>query len=201
MAEAPAFGEQVSSLLEATYADLTCTFADVGTVFQEVGTPERIADLVAVLRSAAGARDALDAALVVPGQDGADGPYLGGSFGIVFDEPLPPYATRPTLPEPPALAACAAAGAPTVADPGGAGSAGPDGASGGRPERGVDVPARVRPGAPDLPASTGADADGGGFPLATLLAVGGLALLIALLVAVRPWRWLPTSGGPDSDDA
>ena len=101
MEEAPAFGVQVRDLLEATYVDLSCTFADVGTVFREVGTEAHIDDLVEVLRSAARARDALDAALVQTGEDGADGPYLGGSFGIVADDPPAPYATPPTLPDPP----------------------------------------------------------------------------------------------------
>jgi phospholipid/cholesterol/gamma-HCH transport system substrate-binding protein len=197
MEEAPTFGVQVSDLLERTYVDLSCMFADVGTVFGAVGTEAHIDDLVTVLQVAAEARDALDAALVEPGQDGADGPYLGGSFGLVADNPPAPYATPPTLPIPAALAACGTAGAPGAADPGAAGSAGDIGASGGRPHRGVDVPARRVPAAPELPASTTAETGSQGFPLTPVLA---LALLAALIAAVRPWRWLPIVRRPDSDD-
>jgi len=134
---------------------------------------------------------------VEPGQDGADGPYLGGSFGLVADNPPAPYATPPTLPAPTALAACGAAGAPGVDGAGGAGAADARGAAGRRAEGRLEVPARRVPGAPDLPASTTADAGGHGFPLATMLAV---ALLLAVVLATRPWRWLPIARRPDSDD-
>jgi phospholipid/cholesterol/gamma-HCH transport system substrate-binding protein len=200
MEEAPAFGVQVRDLLEATYVDLSCAFDDVGSVFREVGTEEHIDGLVDVLRNAARARDALDAALVEPGQDGADGPYLGGSFGIVVDDPPAPYATPPTLPEPPALAVCAAPAAPGVDESSGAGASSAGGV-GRRPERGLDVPGRVAPAAPDLPASSTADARSEAFPLAALVALAGIALLAALFVAVRPWRWLPLARGSDSPDA
>jgi phospholipid/cholesterol/gamma-HCH transport system substrate-binding protein len=197
--EAPAFGEQVLALLQTTYADLSCTFADVGTVFREVGTPDQIADLIRLLRVAGSARDALDAALVEPGDGGADGPYLGGSFGLVGDNPPPAYATPPTLPDPPALAACDAAGAGSGGGSTGAGGAG-DGAPGERPTGGLDVPGRRAPAAPDLPPSSRADAGSEAFPLAAVLALAGLALAIALLVAVRPWRWLALVRRSDSDD-
>ena len=179
MEEAPAFGVQVRDLLERTYVDLSCTFADVGTVFRAVGTEAHIDDLVTVLRVAAEARDALDAALVEPGQDGADGPYLGGSFGLVADNPPPPYATPPTLPRPPALATCGASAAPRTAEPGAAGAAGVADPSGGRPHGSVDVPARRAPAAPELPASTTADTSGRGLSLGALVA-------LALLAAHRP---------------
>lgn len=200
LAEAPDFGEQVQDLLTLTYADLSCTFADVGTVFREVGTPARIADLVRLLRAAAPARDALNAALVEPGDGGADGPYLGGSFGFVNDNPPPAYATPPTLPSPPALLACDAPGAPGSAAPGGAGSAGGADSDGTGPDGPLDVPARRGPAAPDLPATSDRDAGSQAFPLGAVLAAAGAALLLALAVAVRPWRWLPVGRRSDSDD-
>src|SRR3546814_15893095 len=98
LAEAPSFGAQVEDLLVATYADLSCTFADVGATFAEIGTDEQIAALVHVLRSSAGARDALDAAIVPPGDGGADGYYLGGSFGVDAEQSPPTYSPTPELP-------------------------------------------------------------------------------------------------------
>lgn len=200
MEEAPTFGVQVRDLLEATYVDLSCTFDDVGAVFRAVGTEAHIDDLVTVLRFAAEARDALDAALVEPGQDGADGPYLGGSFGIVADDPPAPYATPPTLPEPTPLAACGAAAAPGTTDPGAAGAAGAAGSSGSRPHGTVDVPGRRGPAAPELPASTTADTGSAGLPFGGLLLLAGLAVLAGVAAAVRPWRWLPFTRRPDSGD-
>ncbi len=197
--EAPGFGAQVQELLEAAYADLSCTFADIGTVFREVGTAERISDLIRLLRVAGTARDALDSALVEPGEDGAEGPYLGGSFGLVFDDPPPAYPTPKTLPAAPALASCDAAGAPTRATERDAGSSSGPGAAG-RPADRFDVPARQRPGAPDLPDTSDADAGSQAFPLATLVAALAAALGLALLAGARPWRWLPVADREDSED-
>ena len=197
--EAPAFGAQVEDLLETAYSDLSCTFADIGTVFREVGTAERISDLIRLLRVAGTARDALDSALVQTGEGGADGPYLGGSFGLVFDNPPPAYATPKTLPEAPGLVACDAPGAPARATEDDAGSSSGPGAADPPADR-FDVPGRVHPGAPDLPDTSDADAGTQAFPLATLLAVLGGALGLALLAGVRPWRWLPVAHREDSED-
>ena len=201
MRDAPGFGAQVLELLETTYADLSCTFADVGTVFREVGTPARIADLIRLLRAAGPARDALDAALVQPGEGGADGPYLGGSFGLVADHPPAAYDTPPTLPDPPALAPCRAPGAAGSSGAGDAGSAAAIGRSGDGGAGHLDVPRRPVPTSPDLPDSSRADAGSQAFPLAAVMAGAGVALLLlALLVALRPWRWAPLLRRTDSDD-
>lgn len=198
--EAPIFGAQVRDLLVDAYADLSCAVDDVGTVFREVGTPEHIADIVALLRASGAARDALDAALVEAGDGGADGPYLGGSFGLVADDPLPPYATRPTLPDPPPLATCDAPGAALASDAGSAGSAGSGGATHRRAGDRLDVPGRVHPSPADEAASSTADVGGEGFPLATALLASALVLLLAGVLAVR-WRRRPAVGGSDSADA
>lgn len=199
LAEAPAFGAQVQDLLETAYADLSCTFADIGTVFREVGTADRINDLIRLLRVAGTARDALDSALVEPGEDGADGPYLGGSFGLVADNPPPAYATPKTLPAAPALQSCDAAGAPARPTEADAGSSPGSGAAG-RPDDRFDVPARRHPGAPDLPNSSRAGAGSQAFPLAIVLLAIGVALGLALLAGLRPWHWLPRSDREDSGD-
>lgn len=198
--EAPSFGIQVQRLLEATYSDLSCAFPDIGELFRTIGSKERIAGLVSVLRVAGVARDSLNSALVETGEDGADGPYLGGSFGIVFDNPPAAYPSPATLPAAPGLLGCDAPGADGRAGSGDSGAAGlGDGASG-IPEGRVDVPARRAPAAPDLPDSSTADVGAGEFPLATVLALGGGALLLALAVAIRPWRWWPLVGRSDSGD-
>ena len=168
-------------------------------MFREVGTPERINDLIRLLQVAGTARDALDSALVETGEGGADGPYLGGSFGLVVDDPPPAYATPKALPPAPALVGCSAPGAPPIAIEDDAGSSAGSGAAG-RPADRFDVPARVHPGEPELPASSGADAGSQTFPLATMLAVIGAALGLALLAGVRPWRWLPIADREDSED-
>jgi phospholipid/cholesterol/gamma-HCH transport system substrate-binding protein len=197
--EAPGFGAQVQALLETTYADLSCTFADIGTVFREVGTAERISDLIRLLRVAGTARDALDSALVEPGEGGAEGPYLGGSFGLVADDPPPAYASPKTLPPAPALQGCDAPGAPTRATERDAGSSRGSGAAG-RPGDRFDIPARQHPGAVELPDSSRADAGSQAFPLATVILAVGAALGLALLAGVRPWRWLPVADREDSED-
>jgi phospholipid/cholesterol/gamma-HCH transport system substrate-binding protein len=204
LANAPDLGRDLNQLVEATYADLSCAFGDLGVVFTEIGTPERIDDLLRLLRQAAGARDSLDAALVEPGEGGADGPYLGGSFGLVADDAPPSYPAFPSLPVPPALAACTDPGAATDPVPEDAEAAVP-GAGGvpGSPDR-LEVGERPVPAGPDLDASTDLDVDEQPFPLATLLTVLAAALALALIAGVRPWRWRPFASGagsePDDDD-
>lgn len=202
LTQAPDFGDRVNGLLEETYADLSCMFEDVGTVFAEVGTADRIEDILRLLQTAGGARDALDAALVQPGEDGADGFYLGGSFGLTppgLDSP-PAYDPYKTLPEPPSLAECLAAGAVADDVPGDAGSAGRNGGADIPGGDRLDVPGRAAPGADEVADTTDTAAGSEAFPLGgTVLALAGL-LAVALLAALRPWRWLPVGGRDDEDE-
>jgi phospholipid/cholesterol/gamma-HCH transport system substrate-binding protein len=200
LAEAPTFGQQVQELLVGTYDNLSCTFDSVGALFAQIGRPELIAELMLVLDNAGYARDGLDAALIETGEGGADGPYLGGTFGIVVEDPPPEYDPRPTFPEPPALAACNGPLAAADAAAQDAAAAAAVNGAGGLGEGRLDVPGRVRPGAPDHPATTDVETGSEAFPLATLLAAVGAALLVGFAVAMRPWRWLPGLGRSDSSD-
>ena len=149
----PAFGDQVAALLEASADDLGCTFADIGALFADIGTPRPTCAADPAPRRAAGATASLDAALVEAGEDGADGPYLGGSFVPEADRRrAPPVFARPRAPGRPAplvpcagRAGCAGAGADAsvaadaaAARRSGAGSS--DGTSGARPALPADVP-------------------------------------------------------------
>jgi hypothetical protein len=196
---APAFGADVLALLESSVDELGCAFDDVGSFFETVGTDAHIAELLRLLAAAGPARDALDLALVEPGEDGADGPYLGGSFGLALDPAPPSYAPRPELPAPRPLVACdtrsgAAEGVGDSAVIGGGRAGSPSGAGE------LDVAGRPTPAAPDLPDSTGRPAGSQEFPLRAVLAAFAAAVLAVLLAATRPWRLLAAHPSKEEDD-
>lgn len=185
--EAPRFGQQVQDLLDATYADLSCSLADVGSLFAAVGTDPHVEDLVRVLRSAAAARDALESSMVAPGEQGADGPYVGGSFGIVQDNPPDAYSPPAALPPSAELVSCAASGSTAPGDIGGAGAVGAGDGAGRHRTNEVEVPTRDAPAEPSVPPSSDAATDTRTLPVIAALLAG--ALLIAMLL-VRSWRRL-----------
>lgn len=194
LTRAPDYGVRIRSLLDASYADMSCLFTDLGSVFDQVNTPEHQANLIALLRSAADARDALQDALVPTGDGGADGPYLGGSFGLEPNGPgdLDAYDPFPTLPEPPTPAGCDASGGPSSAAAGDADAVTAESSgSGPSGDGGVTAPERPSPERAAEPATSDRGAGNEEFPLETL--VFGIAALLAaiLTVATRPWRFLP----------
>ena len=197
--EAPDFGRQVDALLQQTIADLGCTFGSIGNLFEAIGDADQIAKLLRVLDVAEEADVAFNTAVIEAGNGGADGPYLTGSFGLVFDDPPPVYDPRPTLPQPPALRQCA----------GGIGGRPVD--AGGRPVavgRGLldDVAAHLldvsrRPSAPteNLPESSGLDVSDQRFPLALALLAVAVALASVLVIGRR--RAAMASSAARSGDA
>lgn len=186
LSTAPDFGAQVATLLEATVADLGCTLADIGPVFAELGTEAHLEQLILLLNSAAGARQALDAALVEPGEDGADGPYLGGAFvpEAELGATPPTYAPNPELPAPPPLVPCAAGpgaavpGADATVAAGGGGSSTVADAGAGVSER------PMRP-APDVPPSSTSEVADDALPLGLYAAVLAAAAGVVLLAVLR----------------
>ncbi len=199
--EAPDFGRRVDELLQVTIADLGCTFGSVGHLFESIGDPEKIRQLLRVLDVAREADVAFNTAVIEAGDDGADGPYLTGSFGITFDDPPPVYDPRPTLPEPPPLRRCAG-GAAGLATPAAGGSVATDGRTGAHSEGAheVDVSKRPPAPAPDLPESSRLRAGDQRFPLALALLAVGLALA-ATLVVMRRRAALAAAGSSSRDDA
>ena len=205
LAEAPEFGTQVAALLAAAERDIGCLFSDIGPVFATLGTPEHIQQLIVLLQNAGPARDALDAALVEPGEDGADGPYLGGSFVPDVGAAPPAYEPNPELPIPPPLRACDAAGTAAAGSAGdsatAAGEAGPAGDAGAVPP----VGGRPEPARPGVAESSQDDAPAGGVPLGTYLLGLAAAAAIVALATVRPWRFVPALArrrdrGPDDEE-
>ncbi len=92
-------------------ANLGCAASDLGPVFAPLGTDAHLDDLRAPAGRRRGGPDALDSALVEPGDHGADGPYLGGSFvpDLALDGAPPAYDPHPQLPTPPGLVGASAA--------------------------------------------------------------------------------------------
>lgn len=190
LAEAPAFGAQVAALLDTTVADLGCAAADLGPVFAALGTDEHLADLRAVLAGAGRARDALDSALVEPGERGADGPYLGGSFVPDLQEAPAPYDPRPELPTPPAPVPCPGGSglAGPGPGPGDAGAAAGDGVPTPPGGTAADAPGRPERAVPEVPASTTAPDGADRFPWAAVVAAAAVGAVAVLFAVVRPRR-------------
>jgi phospholipid/cholesterol/gamma-HCH transport system substrate-binding protein len=203
LAETPGLATQVADLIDGLYPNLTCTFTAAGGVLANAGTEENIANLLAVLALAPAARQSFESAIVQPGEDGADGYYLGGSFTLGVGAQPPAYATPATLPPSPPLRTCDAGPGP---DPGTApdGSVAGDGPGGtNSPDDEAAVSDRPVTEQPAVPATTDAEGGDQSFPLGTVLLALGLALALVLLAAYKPWRLLLAGGrddgGPDPD--
>jgi phospholipid/cholesterol/gamma-HCH transport system substrate-binding protein len=199
LSEAPAFALQVETLLRASLDDLGCTFSGIGGLFEAIGDEEQIDQLLRVLDRAREADVAFNTAVIEAGDGGADGPYLTGSFGIVFDDPPPVYDPRPELPAPPALPRCAEQRRLAEADAG-ASPLAVDARTGEHAEGPEDVAVSPRPPAPtpDVPASSDVDVSDQRFPLALSVGLAALALLVVLGVASRRRS---AAAGSVSDDA
>ena len=200
--EAPDFGRQVEALLDETIADLGCTFGSIGNLFDAIGDDEQIAQLLRVLDVADEADVAFNTAVIEAGDGGADGPYLTGSFGLVFDDPPPVYDPRPTLPRPPPLGRCVGGNAGQPVGAGGQSTAG-DGRTGLHDEAAHDLDVSKRPAAPepDRPASSGLRVGDQRFPLALALLAVGIALAAVLVIGRRRAALGATPAGPSGDDA
>ena len=190
------FTTRLAQLLDSTQDDVNCLVDALDVVVGGLNTPEHRADLERLLIAAPRAAAALRDIYVNPGEDGADGPFLDGTF-LVNDgsQALPSYDPRPSLPVPQAVPDCAATHAPVT----GAGPSSGVGAGGQTKPKAttseVDVPDRVIP-KPTSPATSDRDL-GPDSPLAGIvdLAVGLLPLLlllalIALVAVTKPWTRL-----------
>jgi phospholipid/cholesterol/gamma-HCH transport system substrate-binding protein len=196
--EAPAFGAQVDALLQQTIADLGCSFGSIGNLFEAIGDEEQIRGLLRVLDVAEEADVAFNTSVIEAGDGGADGPYLTGSFGLVFDDPPPVYDPRPTLPRPPSLRQCPGGLAGRTLDAGGRPVAVGDEADA---VAGHDLEVSPRPPAPspDLPESSDLDVSDQRFPLALALLAVTLALAGVIVIGRRRMAMPPST--PASGDA
>jgi phospholipid/cholesterol/gamma-HCH transport system substrate-binding protein len=199
LTEAPTLGEQVATLIDGLYPNLSCTFDAIGGILANAGTDENVANLVAVLAAAEGARISFDSSIVRPGEGGADGYYLGGSFTVEAGESPPAYATPATLPAPPPLPTCQAGGgpAPEVAADGSVADG--EGATTGGAGSAPDVSDRPTAPGEQFPASSDRSNRDQSFPLAQVLLAFGLALGLVLLAALRPWRLLGIARRDDDE--
>jgi phospholipid/cholesterol/gamma-HCH transport system substrate-binding protein len=199
LTEAPRLGEQVATLLDGLYPNLSCAFDAAGGILANAGTDENVNNLLAVLAAAEGARISFDSAVVRPGEDGADGYYLGGSFTFGSGTSPPTYPTPATLPDAPPLPVCAAGAGPSPAVAADGSVAGGEGAATGEPGGAPEV--SDRPSAPgeEFPASSGQANRDQSFPLTAVLLGFGLALAAVLLGALRPWRFLGLAGRDDDE--
>jgi phospholipid/cholesterol/gamma-HCH transport system substrate-binding protein len=198
--EAPAFGQQVNALLQGSLDDLGCTFASTGELFDAIGDPERISELLRVLDVAEEADTAFNTAVIEAGDNGADGPYLTGSFGITADDPPPLYDPRPELPPVPALGTCGAQARAGTSPAGDRPVAplGPDE----RIEGDHELAISPRPPAPspDVPASSDAPVGDQRFPLTIAVLLAGLGLAAVALLTSRSRRPKTANVGVTDDD-
>ena len=200
LTEAPDFGHQVDALLQQTTADLGCAFGSIGSLFEAIGSDAQIANLLRVLDVADEADVAFNTSVIEAGDGGADGPYLTGSFGLVFDDPPPVYDPRPVLPEPPPLRQCPGGSAGRPLDAGARSVAAGGGLAGETGSHALDVSRRPAAPAPDLPASSGLDVGDQRFPLALAVLAAAVALTVVLVVGRRHAAAVPV-GGASGDDA
>lgn len=198
---APPLGEQVAALVDGLYPNLSCTFRSIGGVLANAGTDENVANLVAVLVAAEGARISFDSSIVRPGEGGADGFYLGGSFTLGDGSSPPSYPTPATLPAAPPLPTCSDGPGPSpeVAADGSVSSG--EGATTGGAGAGPDVRDRPTTPAERFPASSDQANRDQSFPLAQVLLAFGVALGLVLLGSLRPWRLLGLARRDDDEPA
>ena len=178
---------RTAALLDTSGDDLSCVFGGLSSLAARLDRPEVLAALGTIFATSQ------DAGAVFEGPDAAvawedDGPYIRAipPLNVGGTDPVPVYPEPRVLPEVRGVDGCAEL-AP-VGSPGGADPAG----AGGTPEVDGGPSPAGDPGAdPDVSgeeASSDREVGGGGFnPLPVLLAL----LAIALVAAIRPWRWLP----------
>lgn len=200
LTNAPRLGRQVADLLHGLYPNLSCAFSSTGAILADAGTEQNVANLIAVLVASEGARLSFESSIVQPGEGGADGYYLGGSFTLGFPQAAPPaYATPATFPAAPPIATCDAGAGPdpAVAADGSVGSG--DGVAVGEPGSAPEVSDRPVADVPAFPASSDRANRDQSFPLATVLVGFGVALAAVLLGTLRPWRLLGAGRRDDED--
>jgi phospholipid/cholesterol/gamma-HCH transport system substrate-binding protein len=199
LADGPGFLGRVADLLDVSVTDLGCTVDALAPIAGSLSEPERLAQLVRLLRTAEPAANAILDARVETGELGADGPYLNGAFEFnLGGVPVPIYDTAPTLPSAPALDECAPA-APAGGVGEGDQAAGATPAIPAEPGERPDISDRPAAPSPAVPESTDREADPG-FDLTDLVRPFALVLamgLLVALVAIRPWRILGASRGGD----
>ena len=195
LVEGDSLANRTADLLAASKPAVSCVLGDLGELAVRLGRPDllgAIQELLATGPAAAQVFTDSGQGGVVANED--DGPYIRAipPLNVGGDDPVPVYDEVQQLPEVPAVAACpdldpvpapAPEGSPTEAATGVGGVTG-------------DSPA-VDPGAPEAaarePASSQQADDRSRFnPFVLVLAL----LTMALLAAVRPWRWLPWRDRP-----
>ena len=178
---------RTAALLDTSGDDLSCVFGGLSSLAARLDRPEVLAALETIFATSADARGVFEGPDAAVAWE-ADGPYIRAipPLNVGGTDPVPVYPEPRVLPEVRGVDGCPELAA--VSTPGGSDAAGP----GGTPEvDGAPSPAGDPGADPDLSgeeASSDREVGGGGFnPLPILLAL----LAVAVVAAVRPWRWLP----------